>query len=78
MGLLVTGVADDAPAGRAGVMVGDILLALGGRPIHDIASLREVLGAEQIGTRMRLHLLRGGQAMELTVDVAERQTASRC
>lgn len=78
MGLLVTGVADDAPAGRAGVMVGDILLALGGHPIHDIDSLREVLGAQQIGTRMRLQLLRGGQAMELTVEVVERQSASRC
>ena len=77
-GLLVTGVADDAPAGKAGVMVGDILLTLGGRPIHDIGSLREVLGAEQIGTRMRLQLLRGGQLMELTIDVAERETACRC
>lgn len=77
-GLLVTGVDDDAPAGRAGVMVGDILLTMGGHPVHDIDSLREVLGAEQIGTRMRLQLLRGGQVMELTVDVAERQTARRC
>jgi serine protease Do len=77
-GLLVTGVDDDAPAARAGVMVGDILLAMGGRPIHDIESLRAALGAEQIGTQARLQLLRGGQAMELTVDVVERQTTYRC
>ncbi|RZI42664.1 serine protease [Herbaspirillum sp. HC18] len=77
-GLLVTGVADDAPAAQAGVMVGDILLTIGGHPIRDINSLREALGAEQIGTRMRLQLLRGGQAIELIVEVAERQTAYRC
>jgi S1-C subfamily serine protease len=77
-GLLVTGVVDDAPAGHAGVMVGDILLTLGGRPIDDIDSLREVLGSEQIGTRLRLQLLRGGQTMDLTVDIAERQSAGRC
>lgn len=77
-GLLVTGVADNGPAARAGVMAGDILLRLGGSPVHDIDTLREVLGAEQIGTRLRLQLLRGGQAMELTVEVAERQTAHRC
>lgn len=78
VGLLVTGVAEDAPAARAGVMVGDILLTIGGRSIHDVASLQEVLGAEQIGTQMRVRLLRGGQAMELTVDVAERQSDPRC
>jgi serine protease Do len=78
MGLLVTGVVDDAPAGKSGVMVGDILLTLDGHPIHDIGALREVLGAEQIGTRMRLQLLRGGHVMELTVDVTERETACRC
>lgn len=77
-GLLVTGVVEDAPAGKAGVMVGDILLTLDGHPIHDIGTLREVLGTEQIGTQMRLQLLRGGQVMELTVDVAERETACRC
>jgi serine protease Do len=77
-GLLVTAVADGAPAERARVMVGDILLKIGGRPIHDIDSLREVLGSEQIGTQMRLQLLRGGHVMELTVDVVERQTTSRC
>jgi S1-C subfamily serine protease len=77
-GLLVTEVADDAPAARAGVMVGDILLALDGHPIRNIESLREVLGAEKIGKQMRLQLLRGGQTMEMTVDVAQRQTAHRC
>jgi S1-C subfamily serine protease len=77
-GLLVTGIAEDAPAGRAGVMVGDILLAIGGRAIGDIDSLREAMAAERIGAQARLRLLRGGRAMEVAVEIAERQATRRC
>jgi len=70
-GLLVSSVADDGPAAAAGLMVGDVVVAAGGGPVTSIEALRELLG-EQVGARLRLKIARGGQPMELALDVAER------
>ncbi len=77
-GLLVAGLGDDGPAAQAGLIVGDIVVAVGGRDVPDIDALRAVLGAEQVGTRLRVQVLRGGQPIELAVEVAEHRPASRC
>jgi S1-C subfamily serine protease len=76
-GLLVHGVADDGPAARAGVMVGDIVVAAGGQDVSTVESLRDLLAAEQVGARLRLRVSRGGQPLDLSVDVAAR-SPSRC
>ena len=76
-GLLVSSVADDGPAAQAGVLVGDVILSAGGQPVHDLETLRDLLGAEQVGSRLRLNVARGGQAQELSRDVAERPSR-RC
>lgn len=77
-GLLVSGVGENSPAARAGLMVGDIIVSVGGRPVASIESLRELLGPEQIGSRLRLVLLRGGARQEASVEVAERRWEPRC
>lgn len=77
-GLLVSGVGEDSPAARAGLLVGDILVAVGGRAVPGIEALRELLGPDQIGARLRVVLLRGGGRQELTVEVAERRWEPRC
>ncbi len=78
LGLLIAGLGDEGPAARAGLMVGDIVVSAGGRVVPDIETLRELLGAETIGARLPLRVLRGGQPLELSVDVAERQRTGRC
>jgi S1-C subfamily serine protease len=77
-GLLVSGVGEDSPAARAGLLVGDILVSVGGRPVASIEALRDLLGPEQIGSRLRVVLLRGGARQELSVEVAERRWEPRC
>jgi S1-C subfamily serine protease len=77
-GLLVAGIGDDSPAARAGLMVGDVIVAAGGREVPDIETLRDLLAADQIGSRLRLNLLRGGQPLELGIEVAEHRPAARC
>jgi serine protease Do len=77
-GLLIAGLADEGPAARAGVLVGDVLWAAAGQPVGSIEALHDVLGAEQIGARLRLQLLRGGQPLELAVDVADHPGQRRC
>lgn len=71
-GLLISSVADDGPAAQAGLLVGDVIVSAGGQPVASIEALRERLGAEQVGAALQLRVARGGQAIVLTLDVAER------
>jgi len=77
-GLLIAGVGEDSPAARAGLMLGDVLVAVGGRPVPTLEALRDLLGADQIGARLRLVVLRGGARSELTVEVGEQRWEPRC
>jgi serine protease Do len=74
MGLLVSSLAEDGPAAKGGLLVGDVITALGGQAVSSIDGLRDVL---QPGARMRVAVVRGGQSLELSLDVAERPR-SRC
>lgn len=76
-GLLVAGVADDSPAARAGLLVGDVILSVGGQPVGDVQTLLALLGGEPVGARVGVQLLRGGQPADVVVDLGERP-ASRC
>jgi S1-C subfamily serine protease len=73
-GLLVSSVAGDSPAARAGLQVGDVIVKVGGEPVADLQALRDVL---QVGAQVRVLVSRGGQGHELSLEVGERQ-ASRC
>jgi S1-C subfamily serine protease len=72
-GLLVIMVEPGGPAEKGGMMVGDILLALGGNPLTDTADLQAALDPEQVGKTLKVRVLRGGQAQDLALTVAERQ-----
>jgi S1-C subfamily serine protease len=73
-GLLISSVAEDGPAARAGLLVGDVIVAAAGQSVSRIDTLRELLGAEQVGGRLGLLVARGGQPLELSLEVAERPT----
>jgi S1-C subfamily serine protease len=73
-GLLVTSVADDSPASRAGLLVGDVIVTLGGEPSGSLERVRERL---QVGAQIELGISRGGRAQTLSLQVAERPHA-RC
>lgn len=71
-GLLVAQVAPDGPAARAGILVGDLLVTLAGRPLAQSEALIEALGEHGPGATVGLDLLRGGQPVALTVTLAEK------
>ena len=73
-GLLVSSVADDGPAARAGLQVADVIVKVGGQPVGSLEALRDVL---QVGAKVPVIVARGGQAHELSVEVAQRPS-SRC
>lgn len=65
-GLLVTHVADDGAAARAGLMVGDIIVEARGRATAAVADLRDVLEALDPGAPVSLGLARGGVRVDLS------------
>lgn len=71
-GVLIVSLEPDAPADQAGVLLGDILLALNDMPITDVGDVQMMLGPEQVGQSMRAKLLRGGALVELAIAVGER------
>lgn len=72
-GLLIVHVEPDGPAAHAGMLLGDVLLAVGGQPVTDTGSLQEQLGPETVGTELGARVLRGGGIMDLTLTVGTRQ-----
>ena len=65
----------DSPADRGAVQIGDILLALDGRPVSDPGDVLAALGGERIGQTIGLRVARGGRAESLSVTVGERPRA---
>ncbi|HEY6751667.1 MAG TPA: trypsin-like peptidase domain-containing protein [Rubrobacteraceae bacterium] len=68
-GLMVTGVAPNGPAARAGLMVGDVLLGAAGEPVEDTASLRDALA--RAGEVVCLRVMRGGETQEVETELRD-------
>lgn len=64
-GLLVTHVADEGAAARAGVFVGDVIVEAAGRPTAALADLRDVLDGLDAGATLPLGLARGGARVDV-------------
>jgi S1-C subfamily serine protease len=74
-GLMTVSVDQEAPAGKAGLLIGDVLLDLGGQPVHRTESVRPLL-ADAVGKTLSASILRGGALVNLEIAVAERQGRS--
>jgi S1-C subfamily serine protease len=73
VGLLIVGAEAETPAGAAGVLVGDILVAITGEPVGGAEELAAQLGPERVGQEVTLTLLRGGEPYELPLTLGERE-----
>jgi S1-C subfamily serine protease len=76
-GLVILSVEPDGPAASAGLLVGDVIVKLGGRPIEDTEVLVEALGAaDVVGRTFNLDLVRGGELVKADVLIGERPRRS--
>ncbi len=71
-GLLVVGVEDGSPAGRGGLIVGDILATLDGQPVEDTDDLLVLLAGDRVGRPVPFGLVRGGELAKIEITVGER------
>jgi S1-C subfamily serine protease len=71
-GLVIVGVEAGSPAEKSGLVLGDVLVAFGGRPIVDAEDLQVTLSSGLVGKPTPATILRGGERKELTVTPGER------
>jgi len=74
-GLLVVAVSADAPAARAGILLGDVILSADGQTIGSPEELLDWLTADRVGKSATLRLLRGGKPTEVSVTIGERRAS---
>jgi membrane-associated protease RseP (regulator of RpoE activity) len=72
-GVLVSKVEEGSPAARAGVAVGDVLLAVDGERIAGSWDLRRAVAPKRQGDAVSVEVVRDGRGRELTATLEERE-----
>ncbi|HEX8982624.1 MAG TPA: trypsin-like peptidase domain-containing protein [Ktedonobacterales bacterium] len=70
--LLVVTVEGDSPAEKAGMFIGDLIVAINGQTVTGVDGLRSALAAAAPGQTLTLKALRGGEPTDITVTIGER------
>ncbi len=71
MGALVNSVEKGAPAEKAGIEAGDIILKFDGKTVNASSDLPRIVGSTKPGSRVPVQVWRKGTTKEFTVTVAE-------
>jgi S1-C subfamily serine protease len=74
-GLMLVDVQHDTCGDRAGLLLGDILIALDDQRTEDARDVLAMLGPESVGREMRLSLVRAGAPLTLTAVIDELPTS---
>ncbi|TAK91569.1 MAG: Do family serine endopeptidase [Burkholderiaceae bacterium] len=76
-GAIVTGLQRGGPADKAGLKVGDILIAVEGKAVDDTTAMLNLVAQLVPGNKARLKILRDNKEMEVDVTVGKRPQAVR-
>jgi len=69
---IVLEVQPESPAQKAGVVIGDILVAIAGHPITRLEDVHSQLQGEAIGKKLAFEFVRGGAIQKGSITVGER------
>jgi serine protease Do len=70
-GALVSSVEKGTPAAGAGIMAGDVIVGVGGKPVVKAVDASRLIGEMKPGQNAKISLLREGQPKELSMVLAE-------
>ncbi len=76
-GALITEVFRDTPADRGGMKVGDVLVAVDGKPVTDSATMLNLIAALTPGSQTVLRVMREAKGVDLKVTVGKRPKQPR-
>jgi S1-C subfamily serine protease len=72
-GLLLVSVEPKGPADKAGLMLGDVIVAVAGDAVKHLDDLLAALSGDRVGTTVPVRIVRGGQAQEIKALIGERK-----
>jgi serine protease DegQ len=76
-GVLITVVLLDGPAGRSGLKPGDVVTAVGERPVANTVQLLNAVAALKPGSEATLGVQRGPDVLQLKITVGRRPPSQR-
>ena len=74
-GLMVMSVVEGGPAAQAGILAGDIILSIDGTSAHRFRGIARHFGADSIGRKADVRLIRSGAVITVQTTIAERHAA---
>jgi S1-C subfamily serine protease len=77
MGALLAQIEPDGPAGRAGLLPGDVVIKLDGVGIHGVDDLIRALDRDRIGRTLEMEVLRMGRLRAIEIYPIERKPSAR-
>jgi predicted metalloprotease with PDZ domain len=72
-GVLVESVADGSPADKAGLQVGDVIIAVEGKDVHWSGDIRHAIREKKEGDSVRIEVVRGRARQSLVASVVEKE-----
>ena len=73
LGLIIVSVEAGGPADSAGLMLGDVILAVDGTTVGQVEQLQELLAGDRVGKSIPVSIARGDEPREIAVTIGERQ-----
>jgi S1-C subfamily serine protease len=71
-GLMVLHVEPGGPAHGAGILLGDVIVELQGKPILDTEHVQDLLATAKVNEKVGATVIRGGSPVELSITLGER------
>jgi S1-C subfamily serine protease len=72
VGLLLVHVEPNSPAASAGLLLGDVLVAMNGQIVESADDLQAFLSGDKVGQAQTVQIIRGGELRELSVTIGTR------
>lgn len=76
-GVMVSEVADDTAAWRAGIQAGDVITAVGGERVSSSGALSKIIRSAEPGASVDLEVWRDGRPTTFTAQLEERESLGR-
>ena len=71
-GLMILHVESGGPADRAGIVLGDVIVELQGKPALDTEHIQDLMAAAKVNEKIATTVIRGGAPLELSITLGER------